>query len=340
MRILVIRRDNIGDLVLTTPLVTALRRQFPQAWLGALVNSYNAPVLERNPDLDAVIAYTKLKHLGGEGGAITALASRIASLARLRLGGLDTVVLAAPSFSERLLRLARWLAPRRIVGFSDGSRAARRLDLSVPLSQAQGLHEVERVFLLAAHFGIGDPIPPLTLVPDPEEVRKAPKADVAIHVSARRPAQRWPAERFISLIEQLDAPRVTLLWSPGAADHPQHPGDDEKAAQIAERCGPRVQPYRTEQLAELVGALAASERVIASDGGAMHLAAALGRPLVALFGDSPVEHWRPWGVRHELVRPASRNVADAAVADVVSAYRRLCAAPSGSAPARTPAPSG
>ena len=339
MRILVIRRDNIGDLALTTPLFAALRRRFPKAWLGALVNSYNAPVLERNPHLDAVISYTKLKHLGGEGGAIAALASRLASLARLRLSGLDYVVLAAPSFSERLLRLASWLSPRRILGFSDGSRAARRLDLSVPLSQAQGLHEVERVFLLAAHLGIREPIPPLTLVPDPEEVHKAPRADVAIHISARRPAQRWPAERFVSLIERLDAKRVTLLWSPGAADHPQHPGDDAKAADIAQRCGARVQPYRTERLAELVGALAASERAILSDGGALHLAAALGKPMVALFGDSPVEQWRPWGVRHELVRPASRNVADLTVEEVLEAWRKLSAEPLSSVPGSIQAPS-
>ena len=61
-KILVIRRDNIGDLVCTTPLIVALRQRFPQAWLGAWVNSYNAPVLDGNPDLDQVFVYTKGKH--------------------------------------------------------------------------------------------------------------------------------------------------------------------------------------------------------------------------------------------------------------------------------------
>ena len=60
--------------------------------------------------------------------------------------------------------LARLMAPRQVVGFSDGSAAAERLDLSVPLSQVGGLHEVERVFAPAAHFGIGEPIPPLTYI--------------------------------------------------------------------------------------------------------------------------------------------------------------------------------
>src|SRR5260221_14123407 len=63
-KILVIRRDNIGDLILTTPLIHALRRRFPKAWIGALVNSYNARVLEGNADLDEVFIYTKAKHRG------------------------------------------------------------------------------------------------------------------------------------------------------------------------------------------------------------------------------------------------------------------------------------
>ena len=61
-RILVIRRDNIGDLVCTTPLLRALRSQLPDAYLAALVTQYNAAVLARNPDLNAVHSYTKAKH--------------------------------------------------------------------------------------------------------------------------------------------------------------------------------------------------------------------------------------------------------------------------------------
>ena len=54
MKILVLRRDNIGDLVLTTPVLAALRQRFPHARIEALVNSYSAPVLEGHPDIDRV----------------------------------------------------------------------------------------------------------------------------------------------------------------------------------------------------------------------------------------------------------------------------------------------
>jgi ADP-heptose:LPS heptosyltransferase len=176
------------------------------------------------------------------------------------------------------------------------------------------------------------------VVPQPGEVERArarlapgPGPAVAVHISARRPAQRWPADRFAELIRALRAQhgaRILLLWSPGPPDHPQHPGDDAKAAEILGLLGPAdpaVAAYPTARLESLIGALAGCDRVVCCDGGAMHLAAAAGKPIVALFGDSPVERWRPWGVPHRIVRPESRNVADVSVAQVLAAFAELAA---------------
>ena len=179
-------------------------------------------------------------------------------------------------------------------------------------------------------------VPPLVLHPDPLEVEKARARfasrqgrKVAVHISARRAAQRWPAERFAELIRKLAerAAAPMLLWSPGRADHPQHPGDDEKAAQVVRALGAdsRVLAYPTAQLPGLIGALTACDEVICSDGGAMHLAAALGKPIVALFGDSSPERWRPWGVRYRVVRAPSRDVSELPASAVLAAYEGLVA---------------
>jgi len=325
-RILVVRRDNIGDLVCTTPLISALRTRFPNAWLGALVNSYNAPVLAGNGDLSKVFAYTKLKHLDAGQSAWRLLGARFSDLWRLRRMKLDSVVLATTSNSARTQRLAGWLAPATIIGYDAALERAM-----------QGRHEVERVFALAARFGIEGPIPPLKVVPDPAEVERAaaafpagPGPRIAVHVSARRHAQRWPAERFAALIARLHAAhgaRCMLLWAPGAADHPQHPGDNEKSARIRALLGADTTTvfHPTTTLPALIGALAACDSAILPDGGAMHLAAALGKPVVALFGDSPVERWRPWGVPHRVLCPLSRDVNDISLEDVEAAYASLAA---------------
>ena len=336
MKLLVVRRDNIGDLVCTTPLLAALRKAKPGAWIGALVNSYNAPVLERNPHVDAVVAYRKLKHLAPGESALGALRERIVSLWRLREEKLDAVLLATPGQATRGLRLARWLAPKAIAGFDDGSAAARRLDLRVPRGDLERRHEVEHVMALARLFGAeADTFPRLVLEPDPREVEAAraslasrPGRKVAVHISARRARQRWPAERFVALLGALadQGASPVLLWSPGPAGHPQHPGDDEKAAGIAAALGARrVLAWPTPRLANLIGMLAACETVICPDGGAMHLAAALQKPVVALFGDSPVARWRPWGVPHRVLTAPSRDVADLSVEQVLLADEALAA---------------
>ena len=112
------------------------------------------------------------------------------------------------------------------------------------------------------------------------------------------------------------------MWAPGPSDHPQHPGDDDKAERIRALLGGALAAvfYPTTRLPTLIGALAACDSAVMPDGGAMHLAAALGKPTVALFGDSPAERWRPWGVPCRVLQPASQDVKDIAVDEVVAAY--------------------
>jgi ADP-heptose:LPS heptosyltransferase len=332
-RILVVRRDNIGDLVCTTPLLAALRKRFPDGWLAVLANSYNAPVLAGHPDLDAVFAYRKGKHV--DAGIVTLALERIGLVRQLRRRRFDSVVLATTAYQPRTLRFARVLAPEHIVGFV-GERAAPTIDRPVSLAGTNGEHEVERVFRLARAFGIEGPPPPLHIAVDETEaarIRTALAASgpnaapIGIHLSARKPSQRWPAARFVALMRALHehhGAAFMLFWSPGAADHPQHPGDDGKASDVikATRNLP-VLPWPTRELPSLVAGIAACRAMFMSDGGAMHVAAALGRPIVCLFGKSDAVRWRPWGVPHRLLQPASLEVADIDVGEVLAAWESL-----------------
>jgi heptosyltransferase-3 len=115
-----------------------------------------------------------------------------------------------------------------------------------------------------------------------------------------------------------------LLWAPGSRDNPRHPGDDEAAQQVIGMANSAsVIPVATPDLKTLIAALSLAGRVVCPDGGAMHLAAALGKPVVALFGDSPVNRWRPWGVPYRVVQPDSRNLADLALEPVVEAFQAI-----------------
>lgn len=60
-----------------------------------------------------------------------------------------------------------------------------------------------------------------------------------------------------------------------------------------------------------------------SDGGALHIAAELDKPMVVLFGDSPAERWRTWKVRHEVLQPPSRSGMDLQVDEIAQAFQRI-----------------
>lgn len=307
MQILVIRRDNIGDLVCTTPMLHMLRQAYPDAWIGVLANRYNAEVLVGNPDIDEICAYQKAKHRPAGVSRWSVWFETLLLLWRLRQRRLDLVILASPGGH----RFARWLGAQQVVD-----------------DKGEAGHEVERCVHLLSSLGIaGEPGPLFLAGPIPRLVPGSLPV-VGLHLSARKPQQRWPAEAFAGLARRLlsegAAGEIHLFWAPGAADDPLHPGDDDKMRQVlASLTGLAVTPVPTASLRQLIDGIAACDEFICSDGGAMHVAAGLGKPIVCLFGNSGPERWRPWGVHHVVLQPASQRVADIGVEDVAKALDRL-----------------
>lgn len=331
-RILVIRRDNIGDLVCTTPLVRALREKLPQAWLGMLVNSYNAPVIRGNPDLDAVYAYTKAKHRAPGSGPLRIYWDRLRMILRLRAMKLDYAILAAPGHQASALRFARLVRPRHIVGYADPQGV---IDLALEPPSGDPLHQVESVFALGRFFGITTPPPAPVLNADPAIAARLAaalplpqgKPLVGMHISAREADRRWPPEHFIRLGRELIVRHgcaVMLTWAPGDGGNPHFPGDDRLARDIAAAIdSPDLLVCPTPDLETLCAAISLCNLQISSDGGPVHLAAGLGKPVLCFFGRESPAKWYPWGVPHALIRKPSRQVADITVEETLDEFARL-----------------
>lgn len=337
---LVIRRDNIGDLVCTTPLIHALREHFPKARLGVLVNSYNRPVVEHNPDIDTVYAYMKAKHREKGQSVLGVYWARWHLMRELRRQQFDYAIIAGAHFLPRALRLARAIRPRHIIGFTEaGQRGVKHIDRGVPYTLPQPMHEAEDIFRLLAPLGIHGEPPPMRVFPAVAAVAQAQAAlrerrlptdnVIGVHISARKPTNRWPAGHFIALIRRLrqrhDAVFM-LFWSPGSASNPRHPGDDEKAQQIMSQLGDvPILGYPTDRLDQLIAGLSLCRAIVCSDGGALHIAAALGKPILCFFGKSDKTRWYPWRVQHVLLQPPSLNVADIGVDEAADAFGQLLA---------------
>ncbi len=333
-KILFIRRDNIGDLVCTTPAMSAARKAYPNAKIGILVNTYNAAAIAGNPDIDEVYVYEKAKH-SPEKSKLTVWMSNANVLRRIRREKYD-VAIGCGSFSPRLACYTHMTRARIRIGYTKKGVDASRW-YTVPLLEPDGnLHEVERTMNLLSPLGVTGEAPKMRVFPSQHEMLYFKsladaaggigKPCLAMHISSRRPENRWPLDHFISLggkWAERYGTRIMLLWSPGSEKNVYHPGDDEKAGAIVNALGQDVLACRTSHLSELIAVLSMADIVVCGDGGAMHMAAGLGKPIVTMWGSTNQDRWRPFGINHIILQEKSRRAEDISVVAVFAALDRL-----------------
>jgi heptosyltransferase-3 len=307
LNILIIRRDNIGDLLCTTPLMVGIKEQLKVSRLDVVTNAYVAPVLKGNAFIDTLYVYHKLKH--GHTSFFKVIYERLKLIFNLRQHHYDYIL----AFDQRALNLTRYLRKNKVF---------------TPIQDWTNQTEVERAWELGQRLGLRGMPGSLALPLYYSSSDKKNVKTIGIHISARRVRQQYPIVKWVKLIRalhDLDA-RLTfhIFWSPGDNQNPMHPGDDEKAntLQNALKNYP-VQFISTPTLESLMEGLQGCGSMIMSDGGAMHIAAALNRPIVALFGDSNPKRWRPWGVPYTIMQSKTEDVKDIEPSKIIEGWFHL-----------------
>lgn len=336
-KILIIRRDNIGDLVCTTPAIRELRKHYPTSEMAVLANSYNASVLRGNPDVDKLFVYEKLKHSEGPVAKLTALVDRLFLIVKLRLWRPDVTILAKGSFDRHGLRFARQIGANNVIGYlPPGGQIRDMPDIGVDNCLRTQGHEVEHVGNLLKPLGINSNMGQLCVYPDSMLVLGLqPKvhancAKIGLHISAREIERRWGLENFVALtkklLEQDPKLQVLLFWAPGQANDLKHPGDDDSAKLLIQLVSnQRLVPLATESLDQLIAAISLCDLFVGTDGGALHLAAGLKKPIVALFENIPskLSHWYPWQVPFRVVYGERPEVSSIDLQPIISAIESL-----------------
>lgn len=337
LRILVIRRDNIGDLICTTPLLHALRCHFPEAKLSVFVSSYNADVLNGNKDVDEIFIFLK-RHQKSHGYRFFPMLWKRWKLVRtLRKRNFDYILLANGGW-----RYARHLKGTQTIGFRERDQPdSRQPDVIVPLEE-NGIyeHEVSKLARLGTTIGVPyeASVGPTHLFPDTTLVEQKRKdllavgwnphqPTIGLHISSRVPERLWPEELFVAfatrLMEQFNV-QILLFWSPGFENNPMHPGDDNKAKRMLNQLqGHSVFPSPTTEIPDLIASATLVDQMICCDGGAMHVAAALKKPLLAFFGPSNIEAWHPWQVAYVALRAPSKLVKDISLEEALAGFIQL-----------------
>lgn len=281
MQILVIGPSWVGDTILAQPLLRLLHAQHPGAQIDVLAPPWTLPLLARMPEVRHGLA-----NPFGHGALQLAARRRLGR--SLRATGYDLAVVLPNSFKSALIPWFAGIARR--TGFRGEARWGLLNDLR-RLDTAALPQMVQRFAALALPAGAALPaaLPPpqlLTSVAAQQALLARLGLDPGRPAAAfcpgaeYGPAKRWPERHYAALARELAA-RGLAVWLVGSAR------DHAVAETIAAASdGSAVNLCGRTDIAEAVDLLAAARLVVSNDSGLMHVAAAVGRPLVALYGSS------------------------------------------------------
>lgn len=322
-RILVIRIDFLGDMLCTTAFLSALKQRWPHADLHVLANKYNGAVLPGNPDVTAVhtYVYSKQCERNTRPGRRRALVDRLLLIYRLRRLRFDLVIVPNGGMHKNSVKFARQLGVRDCrwhdarTEFDDRKRAhvAHRPLRHEALSGFQLVPELGETTV----DGLALSVYPNPLLQREWRLRlsRQSKPLVGLFIANKSVERRWSIEKWRRLGQRLGQRADVVVFH-----------DPAVAVDAIEWPDAAARHITTSSVADLIAATSLLDIIVSADSAPVHLASALGLPVVALFEDRPEKYvrWHPLGVEHVIVR-GGRIVDDIEVETVEKAIDQFLA---------------
>jgi ADP-heptose:LPS heptosyltransferase len=297
MRLLIVLPGAIGDVIRALPLLGRIRAGRPHAWIGWVVEPPSAPLLHGHPWLDQVIVFRRREGLG----AARALVREV------RAGGFDVALDLGRGIKSAAVA---WLSGARDrLAFAGVDARESGWRLATRHLPPQGITRPKLEQFLA--FGDLLGLPPIQvafgLAPTPDEEREAaalvaglPEPLVAACLGSSCPSRRWFPEHTAAALDAIGERGGGSAVLLGTAD------DAAQAAAVVAATGAPVRDLvgRT-SLRGLLAVLARSALAFGPDSGALHLAAAVGTPVVSLWGATSAARSAPFGSERFVVEGAA-----------------------------------
>ncbi|HPM43243.1 MAG TPA: lipopolysaccharide heptosyltransferase II [Candidatus Omnitrophota bacterium] len=278
-RILIARLDRIGDVVLSTPVIRAVREKFPNSYIAFMVRPYAYEVVAGNPMLDEVVVYDK--KMG--------FLDNLKFIKFLRKKRFDIAIVLHPTSRTHLLAYFARIPER--LGFD--RKCGFVLTKKIPHTKQFGLkHEIDYSLDILRHIGIEPSSRSLCMPVSPysesrtekifeERGLKISDTIVALNPGASCRSKRWPAENFAMVADKLAqkyGAKIVLVS-----------GKEDREAAIKTASLMKSKPVDlsgSTTISELASVLKRSKLFISNDSGPVHIACAVGTPVIAIFGRS------------------------------------------------------
>jgi len=294
-RLLFITLSNIGDLVMTTPLLEALHLSYPEHLIDIVGDRRSSDLLQPCPYRGRLIHKEKNAGLAGTWELVRSL----------RMYPYDVAVDLRTAFLTLLIRC--------------GQRGFKRRGTSA------GAHAVQHHFTaLGAILGPHIEIPSPRLWLDPAASAEASlllselprERRLVVAPGANWPGKIWPIDRYAALIDRLDSDFDSVIVVGSSEDH-------ELGQRLMQSAAlPMVNLTGRTSLLEVAACMAGASAFVGNDSGLGHMAAALNIPTLTVFGPGGRPHrYRPWGSRATIVIAPEEDLAKLKSAEVASALR-------------------
>ncbi len=286
------RTDRIGDVLLSTPVIKALRTNFPQSYIAMMVRPYARDIVLGNPYLDEIIIYDKY-------GAQRRFLDSIKFALALRKKKFDLALILHPTNRAHLLAFLAGINQR--IGFK--KKMGFLLTDSIEHKKQQGQkHELEYTLDIVRLLGI-EPQDKDLFMPIRKDseiyieeflakqaVQKGEKM-IAVHPAASCPSKIWPVDRFAYVADRLFAEfklKTVIIAGPDDVDIGR--------GLLRQLHCPYIDATGRTTVSQLASLLRRCSLLVSNDSGPVHLATAVGLPVVAIFGRSQpgLGPWR-WG---------------------------------------------
>ncbi len=338
LKILIVKRDKLGDMLLTTPLLAHLKAMRPDAEVHLLANDYNAWVIAGNPHVDRLWTYRRVRQRGQ--ASLLAALQWLWLARKLRREHFDWVIAANGDESHRAIRRGLAIRGRRTVAYC--AEPSRYPGLTDPLAPDPLRHEADRMLAMLAPLGIplpDSPNAPCYVLPASSaafarvwlaERGLAPGGYVVLGLGARRPKKQPSTEqvlRWSSYFREKHGLATVFMWTPGSSDDPMYPGDDATAQPVLDAKAAQIHPHRG-PLSEALGLVWHARTSLFPDSGLMHFAAASPGGVLGFFAETDVSpspaQWAPRGPKVQWL-DAARSVPDLVDEDVYGCVASLLA---------------
>ena len=288
---LIVRLGALGDVVHAIPFAAALRHEFPHARIDWMVEPRYTALLDLVRSID--------RRIPADPRWLVSRSNRSRFLRTLReLRRVQYDVVFDLQGLVKSAALARAVKPRRVVGFPRRHlrEPLARLFYTAAADPGAATHVIYRNLALLSAVGAQDRRVEFPLsIPRSETVdsvvqRFAPQGYVLINPGAAWPNKRWPPACFGAVaasIRQTHGMRSLVLWGPG---------EKELAHQVADTSAGAADVAPPTGVAEIAGIARAARLMISGDTGPMHIAGAVGTPLVTLFGPTRPDRNGPWAL--------------------------------------------